>query len=164
MRRGARALLLVSLAGAMMGCPAEQNPAILVNETDAPIRVRYAAPFFLIDVGKSVCPLVAQPPEVRPDGEETFGGWMPASSLEIDAEKCEASYVLEPGFISRLHYDGYCDDYEKHADQGAAFRPGIEYLFIESRGVAREWRQWDAVAQFKRSWCSSWCFVRVRES
>ena len=77
---------------------------------------------------------------------------MPAAGLELDAEKCEASFTLEPGFAASLLSDTYCDDYEKHRDQGAAWRPGLEYLVIESRGRAQEWREWEAVAQFKRPW------------
>jgi hypothetical protein len=81
----------------------------------------------------------------------------------VDADRCEASYVLEPGVASVLNRDGYCDDYELHADQDAALFPNLEYLVIEGRGGAREWRGWEAVAQFKRAWWSGWCFMRVRE-
>lgn len=166
MRRafGYRGVLLLSMVGATLGCLPPDEPAILVNETAAPLRVRYAVPFLNIDVGTTpICPLL--PPEVRPNTDDLRSpdGWLPASNLEVDAEKCEASYVLEPGLVSRLFRNGFCDDYEEHADQGAAFRPNFEYLVIESRGGTREWRQWEAVAQFKRAWWSGWCFLRVRE-
>jgi len=161
-----RGVLLLSMVGATAGCPAEQEPSVIVNETEAPVQVRYAVPFFRVDIGAPpICPLFNEPPEVKPNSGDLRlpGGWIRPSSLEVDADKCEASYVLEPGVASLLYPNGYCDDYEEHADQGAAFRPSLEYLTIESQGGVREWRQWEAVAQFKRAWWSGWCFLRVRE-
>ncbi len=167
MRRafGVRGVLLSAIVGTSVSC-VEVEPSVIVNETDASIRVRYVRPLFYIDIGApSACPLLGEPPEVKPDGEDLrlAAGWMLPSTLEMDAEKCEASYILEPGVASRLYRNGFCDDYEDHANQGAAFRPSLEYLAIESRGGVREWRQWEAVAQFKRAWWSGWCFLRIRE-
>lgn len=168
MRRAFGGALLVSIVGTTVGCPAERDPSILINETDAPIRVRYATPFFDVDPGTTpICQLLGEPPAVKPNDEDLRSlttPWTVPSSLEVDAEKCEASYVLEPGVASSLYWAGYCDDYEQHADQGAAFRPSLEYLVIESRDGVREWRGWEAVAQFKRAWWSGWCFLRVRDS
>jgi hypothetical protein len=167
MRRtlGHRAVLLLAIVGATQACLPPEEHALLVNETAAPLQVRYAVPFFSIDVGTTpICSLLAAPPEVRPNAEDLRSpdGWLPASNLEVDAEKCEASYVLEPGRVSRLYRNGFCDDYEQHADQGAAFRPSLEYLVIESRGGTQQWRQWEAVAQFRRASSGS-CFLRIRE-
>jgi hypothetical protein len=161
MRRGSgvRGPLLLSTLGAALGCVPPREPAILINETDAPIQVRYAMPLFNGDI----CALLNEPPDVKPNEDLRSPGWVVPSSLEIDTDKCEARYVLAPGFASRLYHAGYCDDYEEHADQGEAFRPSLEYLVIESRGGVREWRQWEAVAQFKRAWSSGWCFMRFRE-
>ena len=151
------------MVGTSVGC-VEQEPSVLINETDAPVQVRYAVPVSRDTGAPPVCPLLAAPPEVKPNGEDlrSAAGWIPPASLAVDAERCEASYVLEPGVASRLYRNGFCDDYEEHADQGAAFRPSLEYLAIESRGGARQWRQWEAVAQFKRA-SSGWCFLRIRE-
>ena len=165
MRRAFRVGVLLSTVGALVGCPKPQDPSVVINETDARVQVRYAVPFFRAKTGAPpLCPLVNEPPEVKPNGGDlrSPGGWIRPSSLELDADKCEARYVLEPGVASRLNHDGYCDDYEEHRDQGPAFVPGLEYLVIESRSGAREWRGWEAVAQFKRAW-SGWCFVRVRD-
>jgi hypothetical protein len=162
---GYRAVLLLSMGFATAGC-IEREPSVIVNETDAPIRVRYVLPFYVFDIGAPpLCPLVGELPEVKPNSEDLRlpGGWTAPASLEVDVDKCEASYILEPGVASLLYGSGYCDDYEEHADQGAAFRPSLEYLAIEGRGGVREWRQWEAVAQFKRAWWSEWCFLRVRE-
>ena len=166
MRRAVGRALLLSMLGATAGC-VEVEPSVIVNETDAPVRVLYALPFFTVDVGTTpICPLLGERPEVKANGGDLRlpEGWMPPSGLEVDTEKCEASYVLAPGTAGLVYRNGYCDDYEEHADQGAAFRPSLEYLVIESRGSAREWRQWEAVAQFKRAWWSDWCFLRIRES
>jgi hypothetical protein len=167
MRRafGIRGVLLLSMVGATAGC-LEQEPSVIVNETDAPVQVRYVLPFFRVDIGAPpTCSLLAQPPEVKPNGGNLRSptGWTVPSSLAVHVDKCEASYVLEPGVASRLYRNGFCDDYEEHAEQGAAFHPSLEYLAIESRSGVREWRQWEAVAQFKRRWWSGWCFLRVRE-
>ena len=166
MRRALRfrgALLLAM--GFAMGC-VEWEPSVIVNETDAPIQVRYVLPLSFIDIGTPpVCPLLGQPPEVKQNSGDLRlpDGWIIPASLEVDVDKCEAAFVLEPGVASLLYGNGYCDDYEEHADQGAAFRPSLEYLAIESRSGVRAWRQWEAVAQFKRAWWSGWCFLRVRE-
>ena len=148
------------------GC-VEVEPSVIVNETDAPVRVRYALPFWTADVGTPpLCPLSGEQPEVKTNSGdlELADGWIPAPGLEVDTEKCEASFVLDPGVATMIYRNGYCDDYKKHSDQGAAFRPTLEYLVIESRGRVREWREWEAVAQFKRAWFSDWCYLRVRES
>ena len=166
MRLAVGGVLLLSMVGATAGCIKVQ-PSVIVNETKAPLRVRYARAFFTVDVGTTpICPRLGEPPEVKANGGDLRlpDGWKPPSGLEIDAEKCEASYVLAPGTASLIYRNGYCDDYEEHSDQGAAFRPDLEYLVIESRGSAREWRRWDAVAQFERAWLSDWCFLRIRES
>jgi hypothetical protein len=166
MRRAFRVRVVpLSMVGAMVGC-IEQDPSVVINETDAPVRVRYSVPFFRVDIGAPpICPLLNEPPEVKPNRGDLRSptGWIRPSSLEVDADKCEASYVLEPGVASVLNRDGYCDDYEQHADQGAAFFPNFEYVVIEGRGGAREWRGWEAVAQFKRAWWSGWCFMLIRE-
>jgi hypothetical protein len=156
-------VLLLSMVGTSVGC-VEQEPSVLINETDAPVHVRYAVPVFRAVGAPPVCPLLAEPPEVKPNGEDlrSAAGWRPPSSLQVDAEKCEAGYVLEPGVAARLYRNGFCDDYEQHADQGAAFRPSLEHLVVESRGGAQQWREWDAVAQFRRA-SSGWCFMRIRE-
>src|SRR6185503_6430215 len=162
MRRAFGGALLLSIVGATVSCVLERDPAILINETDAPIRVRYATPFF--DLGTApICQLFGEPPEVKANGGDlrSLEGWAPPSGLEVDLEKCEASFVLEPGVASSLYRAGYCDDYEHHSDQGAAFRSSLEYLVIEIRGGVREWRGWEAVAQFKRAWWSGWCFMRI---
>jgi hypothetical protein len=158
--------LLLSLVGATAGC-VEVEPSVIVNETDAPVRIRYALPFFTVAVGTTpICPLLGEPPKVKANSGHLRlpDGWMPAPGLEVDTEECEASFVLEPSVAAMLYRNGYCDDYEKHADQGAAFRPSLEYLVTEIRGGARESRGWEAVAQFKRAWWSDWCFLRIRES
>jgi hypothetical protein len=68
MRRAFRVGLLLS-TGAMVGCPKPQNPSVVVNETDAPLQVRYAVPFFRVDIGAPpICPLFNEPPEVKPNG------------------------------------------------------------------------------------------------
>jgi hypothetical protein len=151
------------MLGATVAC-VKVEPSFIINETNAPVRVRYALPLYRFDSGPPRCPLLGEGPEVQPNGDVRSPGWIPPSGFDVDLDKCEASYVLEPGFASRLYQNGSCDDYEEQADQGAAFRPSLEYLAIESRGGVREWRQWDAVAQFKRSWWSGWCFLRIRES
>jgi hypothetical protein len=166
MRRAAGRALLLSMVGAMTGC-IDVEPSVIVNETDAPVQVRYALPFLRVDIGTTpICALLGEPPKVKASGGDLRlpDGWMPAPGLEVDTEKCEASYVLEPGSAIMLYRNGYCDDYEEHVDQGAAFRPSLEYLIIESREGAREWHQWDAIAQFKRAWWSDWCFLHIRES
>jgi hypothetical protein len=162
---GVRGVLLFAIVGTSVSC-VEVEPSVIVNETDAPVRVRYVRPPFYSDMAApSACPLLGEPPEVKLNGEDLrlAAGWILPSTLEIDAEKCEASYVLEPGVASRLYRNGFCHDYEDHADQGAAFRPSVDYLAIEGRSGVQQWRQWEAVAQFKRSWWSGWCFLRIRE-
>lgn len=167
MRLALRVALVLSIVGATASCVPERDLSILINETDAPIRVRYATPFFNVGAGSTpICQLFGEPPEVKPTGTDlrSRDGWTPPSGLDVDLDKCETSFVLEPGIASVLYRAGYCDDYKKHADQGAAFRPSLEYLVIEGRSGTREWRGWEAVAQFKRGWWSSWgCFMRVRD-
>jgi hypothetical protein len=162
---GYRGALLLAAAGATLGCIRSVEYALLVNETAAPLQVRYSVPFVNVDVGTTpICPLFGDPPEVRPNTDDlrSPNGWLPASNLEVDGEKCEASFVLEPGLVSRLFRNGFCDDYEEHADQGEAFHPNFEYLIIKSRSGTREWREWEAVAQFRRASSGS-CFLRFRE-
>jgi hypothetical protein len=48
--------------------------------------------------------------------------------LALDFDTCEATFTLEPGFSAVVFLNGFCDDYEQYADQGAAFRPSLEYL------------------------------------
>lgn len=109
--------------------------------------------------------LLSDPPMMRPDEEDlrSLAEWLPPSSLEMDFDKCEASFVLEPGAVARVYTSGFCSDYEKHLDPGDELRPSLEHLIIESRGGTRGWRRWEAVAQFRRAWWSGWCFLRVRE-
>lgn len=160
-----RSLLAPLAAVAVAGC-VEEDLAILINETGTPLLVRYAVPHFSVNIGAPpICPLRNSPPQVRPSGGDlrSPAGWMPVAGLTVDVEKCEANYVLESGHAALVYRNGFCDDYEQHAGQGAAFRPSLEYLVVESRAAVSEWRQWDAVEQFKRVPAGS-CVMRIRES
>jgi hypothetical protein len=160
-----RVVVLAVSGVATVGC-IEENLAVLRNETDTPIRIAYAIPFFAVDVGAPlICPLLELPPMVRPNTDDPRSpeGWIPVAGLTVDAEQCEARFVLEPRVAALMYRNGYCDDYRLHADQGAAFRPTLERLVIESGASTREWVQWNAVEQFQRDPTGS-CFLSIRES
>lgn len=78
----------------------------------------------------------------------------------LDVEKCEADYILEPGFSALVYRNGFCDDYQKSLDRLPYLRPTLEYLVLETRIGIHEWRGWDTAKQFKRR-RDGFCFLRV---
>jgi hypothetical protein len=155
-------LAIVSIA--ITGC-VEEWLLVLTNETGAPVRVRYAVPFFRVAPdAPDICPLRGMPPMARPtsDPSSPATAWKAVPGLSVNLETCEADYVLEPGFSALVYRNGFCDDHERNADQGAAYRPSLEYLVVETPRGVDEWRGWNTAEQFKRERGGS-CFLRVRD-
>lgn len=155
---------MLTMVGVCLACVPPQEPSFIVNETSAPLQVGYGAPFSYA-LGTPSCTLLNDPPAMwaNEDDLRSRRDWSNPPSLEMDFEKCEASFLLEPRAVARVYTSGFCSDYERHLDPGDELRPSLEYLVIESRGGTREWRRWEAVAQFERAWWSGWCYLRVRE-
>jgi hypothetical protein len=155
-------LIVVSVAAT--GC-VEERLTVMTNESGAPIQVKYAVPTFRVDVGAPpICPLQDMPPMVRPvDDQSPVTEWIVPRDLSLHLERCEATYRLESGYSALVYRNGFCDDYERYADQGAAFRPSLEYLVIETADTVHEWRGWDTAKQFRRVRGGS-CFLRIRQA
>lgn len=126
---------------------------ILKNASGAPVRVTYAVPLLSIDGGvPDRCELPGDPPSVTsapPSMDWWANTFQPPADLKIDAEKCVSTFTVPVGAVAILGSNGYCEDFESYPYRGNPLQPDIAYLIVE--GASRvEWREWDAIRQFKR--------------
>ena len=149
-----KAFAVASACSILVGCPAEEHPTFLTNDSRGPIRVRYEMPRRMLDSQRlGRCRFEEYPP--RYTSERVSGSnwheadWHILDPAQVDMERCETEFVLPAGQTVWVESQGACSDFNKYEDN-PRWRPTVNSLSVSNERGSLALAGFETAKVFKR--------------